>query len=237
MMTFPLLRAMALIAALFTLAQSPMTLPFTGMVTDAAGKPIAGVRVNSFPQEDTRTDASGHYTLGKPNDLVRFSLAGYRPVTKALSSLAAPVIMQPALERPVTLSECTEAVKKDKRQAHMSLRVSLPREAKIKASADVDYQILAVGYHVDWMILGSGGHWSNGLPVLKVWKQLVTVEERDIIIDNSSDTISDYSGLLQNGSHYRFIGTFGQSISYGDASLETAAYFDRLLETLCWNGR
>jgi hypothetical protein len=233
-----LLRAVALMAALLPLVQSPVTLPFTGTVTDAAGKPLDGVRVNSAPFEDTHTDTTGHYTLAKPGDLIRFSLASYRPVTKLFSRLTTPLIMQLASERPRALLECPEAVKKDKRQADMSLRVSLPREAKIKAGADADNHMLAVGFHVDWMVHGSGAQWSSGLPDLKLWKQLVTSEERDITVAaDPGVTIADYSGLLQNGSHFRFIGMLGQTISYTDASVDSAAYFDGLLETLCWNPR
>jgi hypothetical protein len=239
-MTSQILRALALIAALLPIAQSPMTLPLTGTVTDAAGKPIEGVRVTSFPAEDTHTNASGQYTISKPRDLVRFSLTGYRPVTKALNSLTAPVIMQPASERPRALSECPASVKKDKRQFGATLRVALPREAKIKSSTRAeseDYSILAVGHRVDWMILGAGAHWSYGLPDLKLWKAFVTFEERDITVDDPLVTIADYSGMLRDGSHFRFIGIVGQSISYTDASVDAAAYFDNILETLCWNGR
>jgi hypothetical protein len=230
-----LLRAATLIAALVPLAQSPMTLPLTGTVTDAAGKPIAGVRVTSWPSEDTRTDASGHYTLSKPRDLVRFSLTGYRPVTKTLNNLTAPVTMEVAAERPRALSACSEAVKRDKRQADMSLRVTLPRMSKIKAGADADNRIVAMGFHVDWMMHGVGANWSYGLPELKVWKQFVKVEERDITVDDPQVIISDYTGMLQDGSHYRFIGILGESISYVDATVDSAEYFDHLLDTLCWN--
>jgi hypothetical protein len=230
------LRAVALIAALLPLAQSPMTLPYTGTVTDAAGKPLPGVRVIAGPSDDTHTDASGHFTLTKPRDLVRFSLAGYRPVTKLLSSLTAPLILQPAPERPHALPACPDAVKIDKRQANMSLRMPLSRFAKIKMGADAEYHILAIGYHVDWMVHGSGAQWSYGVPELKWWKKLVTVEERDIIVDDApSVSIADYSGMLQDGSHFRFVGMLDESISYVDATIDSAANFDGLLETLCWN--
>ncbi len=99
MMMSQLLRTGALLAALLPLAQSPLTLPYTGLVTNAAGKPIEGVRVTSWPFDDTHTNAGGHYTLSKPRDLVRFSLAGYRPVTKLFSTLTAPVVMRLASER------------------------------------------------------------------------------------------------------------------------------------------
>ena len=230
-----LLWAILMAAAMVPLAQSPMTLPLTGTVTDAAGKPIAGVRVTSWPSEDSRTDASGHYTLSKPRDLVRFSLAGYRPVTKTLNSLTAPVVLQVAAERPRALAVCSEAVKADKRQVDMSLRVNLPRFGKIKQANDADNRVVAMGFHVDWMMHGVGANWSFGLPELKQWKQLVTVEERDITVDDAQVTISDYSGMLQDGSHYRFIGMLGESFSYIDATMDSAEYFDRLLDTLCWN--
>ena len=219
------------------LAQSPMTLPYTGTVTDAAGKPLAGVRVFGGLGDDTTTDTGGRYTLPKPLDLVRFSLAGYRPVTKVFSALNAPVILQAAMERTRTLPKCSEIVKKDKRQADLSLRMSLPRDMKIKTGADVDYRMLAVGYHVDWMVIGSGVNWSVGLPAPKLWKQLVTSEERDITVDDPQVTITDYTGMLNDGSHFRFIGTLGQSISYTEATVDSAAYFDSLLDTLCWTPR
>src|SRR5215813_13149326 len=110
------LRASALLAAILSPVMQPAALPGAGTVTDAAGKPIAGVRVNSWPWQDSRTDATGHYTLTKPNDLVRFSMTGYRPVTRMLSSLNTPVILEPALERPRAVPNCSEAVNRDKRQ-------------------------------------------------------------------------------------------------------------------------
>lgn len=232
-----LLRAVALLGAILPLAQTPLTLPFTGTVTDAVGKPVQGVRVNAGPGEDTRTDANGHYTLGKPRDLVRFSLSGYRPVTRLLNSLVTPVVLQVADERPQALATCSDVVKKDKRQADMSLRLALPREGKIKAGADGDSRVVALGYHVDWMVSGSGARWSSGLPEVKLWKQLIKVEERDITVDDPQVTIADYSGMLQDGSHFRYIGLPGQSISYIDASIDSANYFDGILETLCWNPR
>lgn len=230
-----LLWAILMAAAMMPLAQSPMTLPLTGTVTDAAGKPIAGVRVTSWPSEDSRTDASGHYTLSKPRDLVRFSLAGYRPVTKTLNSLMAPVVLQVAPERPRALPACSEATKADKRQADMSLRVNLPRFGKIKSANDADNRVVAMGFHVDWMMHGVGANWSFGMPELKQWKQLVTVEERDITVDDAQVMIADYSGMLQDGSHYRFIGILGESFSYIDATMDSAEYFDKLLDTMCWN--
>jgi len=243
-MTSQLLRALALIAALFPIAQSPsampapVTLPLTGTVSDAAGKPIAGVRVTSWPVEDTRTNASGQYTLAKPHALVRFSLAGYRPVTKPWTGLGTPVIMQPAFERPQAIADCPASVKMDKRQAGASLRMVLPRDAKIKTSANTeDYSLLAVGRHTDWMIIGVGARWSNGLPEWKLFKEFVTFEERDITVDDPLVSIADYSGMLRDGSHFRFIGLLGQSIAYTDATVESAAYFDRILETLCWSPR
>jgi len=237
MMMSQLLRAVALIAALLPPAQARLSLPLTGTVTDAAGKPIEGVRVVSGPKEDTRTNASGRYTLANPQDLVRFSLGGYRPVTKTWNNLAATVILEPATERPRVLMGCSDAVKNDKRQAGMSLRMSLPRDIKIKSGADAETGVLAVGYHVDWMLHGRGTQWSTGMPVLQLWKQLVTVEEHDISIDDPLVAISEYSGMRQDGSHYRFIGLSGESISYEEATVDTAAYFDRLLDSLCWNGR
>jgi hypothetical protein len=232
-----LLRAIALVGAILPLAQTPLTLPFTGTVTDAAGKPVQGVRVGGGPGEDTRTDASGHYTLAKPRDLVRFSMSGYRPVTRLFNSLATPVMLQVADERPQALPECADAVKKDKRQADMSLRLALPRDGKIKAGVDADSRVVAVGYHVDWMVSGSGARWASGVPEVKLWKQLIKVEERDITVDDPQVTIADYSGMLQDGSHFRYIGLPGQGISYIDASIDSANFFDGLLESLCWNPR
>jgi hypothetical protein len=229
------LRAALMLAAIVPLTQSPLTLPYTGTVTDASGKPIAGVRVVSGAAEDTRTDAGGRYTLTKPLDLIRFSLPGYRPVTKLLSTLNGPVILELAAERPRVLPACSDAVKHDKRQADMPLRLSLPRLAKIKTAVDQDDRVLAVGYRVDWMMNAAGSRWSDGLPELKLWKQAIKTEERDITVDDPGVLIADYSGMLQDGSHYRVIGLRGQRISYTDATVDSAAYFDSLLDTLCWN--
>jgi hypothetical protein len=94
-----------------------------------------------------------------------------------------------------------------------------------------------MGFHVDWMMHGIGANWSPGVPELKVWKQFVTVEEHDITVDDPQVSIAEYTGMLQDGSHYRFIGLPGESISYVDATVDSAQYFDGLLDTLCWNAK
>jgi hypothetical protein len=80
---------------------------------------------------------------------------------------------------------------------------------------------------------GAGPHWSNGLPSAGVFKQLTMIEERDIK-PPLDIPLSDYRGRRRDGSHFRFIGMFTETITYDEASATAAAYFDRILDTLCW---
>jgi hypothetical protein len=178
------------------------------------------------------TDARGFFALSQPAELVRFSARGFRPLTKLRTELAAGIVMQPTDDPVRVLGRCQGDLAKDRRHPGV-LRFRLPPGSRAQTSNDRDYQLFHVRYGVDWMEHGGGPHWSSGLPVPSTWKEWTMIQEKDIKPPEDVP-MSDYSGRRADGSHFRFIGLFSETISYDKVSTAAAAYFDRILDTLCW---
>jgi hypothetical protein len=62
---------------------------------------------------------------------------------------------------------------------------------------------------------------------------MVSVEERDI--DTPwGDPAAEYRGLRQDGTHWRDIGIFSETITYDEADALAAQYFDTIMDSLCF---
>jgi len=44
----------------------------------------------------------------------------------------------------------------------------------------------------------------------------------------------EYRGVKSDGTFMRFVGVFGETISYDHASKDTAQLFDAVIDSLCW---
>lgn len=210
-----------------------------GRVVDAQGRPLAQVQVLSLPWGYAVTGADGTFRVERPYDLVRFSADGYAPRTLRRTAVPAEVIMRPSYEPARVLPRCATDVKNDPRQLG-DLRYPLPEDAR--QVRDDHYAMVNVQYRGDWLEHGHGPYWSTGLPSASVWDALTIVVERDVRVDWDSSSpatqpdIAEYQGRFANGSLFRFVGTYGETVSYEDASPEAAAHFDRLIDQLCWAG-
>jgi hypothetical protein len=61
----------------------------------------------------------------------------------------------------------------------------------------------------------------------------VTVEERDIQTPRQ-DSAVEYRGTRRDGTRWRTIVIFGESIEYDSADAVAAGYFDAVIDSLCF---
>ena len=81
------------------------------------------------------------------------------------------------------------------------------------------------------MLHGAGPHWSLGIPYTgDVWESTNYTEHG--YIGTGSDIV-DARGTAPGGRRWRYLGRFGESVSYYEADPATAAAFDRLIDGVC----
>jgi len=82
------------------------------------------------------------------------------------------------------------------------------------------------------MLHGAGPHWSLGIPYTgDVWESSEYSEHGYIA---GGDDIVDARGTAPGGKRWRYLGRFGESVSYYEADAATAAAFDRALDSVCF---
>jgi len=103
----------------------------------------------------------------------------------------------------------------------------------VRGSGDHD-QTVRVWYQGSLLEMGAGFHWTyTGLPREEEVAALVALEERDVITPWDIP-FAEYRGRRADGTRWRFLGYFGQTIRYETKSGAAAAYFDRIIDSLCW---
>jgi hypothetical protein len=81
------------------------------------------------------------------------------------------------------------------------------------------------------MLHGSGQGWTLGIPYTgDVWESTDYAESE---YQMSGQEIVDARGTAPGGRRWRYVGRFGESISYYEASPGVAAVFDRALNGVC----
>lgn len=215
-----------IVAVLGGVAQSG---PVAGRVTDAAGTPLPQVRVMSLPWEDARTADDGRFSLEKPARLIRFSKAGYRPVTKPTRADRLEIVLQATSDSVWSPPACSP---NSVRRFGETMMFTAPPGARLHTTSDVDYRTVAVLSRGSALEFGTGPHWTYGLPVVQIFEAMMLVQERDVQTP-WGDPGAEYRGIRANGKHWRAVYLFGQSISYDDADAIAAKYFDGIIDSLC----
>jgi hypothetical protein len=204
-----------------------------GTVESADGTPLAGVLVARLPFIHMTTDADGRFVLERSVARVRFSRRGYRPTTLLASALPNPVVLERAANAAWTPPLCGPSSDGTALDVSGVMRFTLPRRTKItRGSGDHD-EVAAVQHQGAWLRTGWGFHWSSGLPLDSEFRGLVSLEERDVILP-WGDVVAEYRGRRADGSQWRFLGSFGVTVQYDTKKEEAAAYFDRIIDSLCW---
>ena len=205
-----------------------------GRVVDNDRKPIAGVTVLSTPSDEATSDANGEFTLLKASELVRFSAPGYRPMTRTSQELVR--------SREVTLTRDPQALwvppaclpgSGTRVIKGTSMQFALPRGATNRKGSDVDYEMNVVCRGKSCLQHGSGPTWSPGFPLPGVLAEFSTILERDVQV-REPGLAYEYRGIRSDGTLMRFVGMFGETVSYDHAPKEAADFFDKIIDSLCW---
>ena len=203
----------------------------TGRVTSSSGEPLGGVTVWNFPAEKTTTAVDGTFSLKFPPGVLRFQLNGYRPISKfGDDRYSATTVMEKAADALWTPPVCRLA---PEWFAGAIMAFHPPKRAEIKRGFDVDYGTVFVRFKKNALRLGYGYAWSWGYPLDSFFKNVSELHERDIEYMPDWPT-AEYRGRRSDGSYFRFIGMFMETIEYDHATKEQADYFDAIMDTLCW---
>jgi hypothetical protein len=117
-------------------------------------------------------------------------------------------------------------------------KVSLPKGAITKDLDGVDYQNYFVGFGKGkkrvWMLHGFGPNWSSGDPPKPWIEELTSVERRTWRFKGNNDQGVDIRGKTSDGKYTRFFGAFGETIKYHEVPQEAAIYFDKIIDSVCY---
>lgn len=214
-----------------------------GVVTNPAGTPIVGAVVDLRIQDVAISGADGRFRItsrGAWDPWLRFTADGFEPSTRPVSSLLenSTVVLQPTTAGPRILPTCSGALARQ--SSPFALRVLTPRGVPRKEGGGVDAVSERWRHDKAWLRHGSGILWSLGFPPATVLRQLTAVEERDVrlpiapIPDPAGHLVADVRGAYADGSRYRFVGVVFETFYYDKASAEEAAFFDRMLDAMCY---
>ena len=211
----------------------------TGHVVDASGTRLAGVRVQSLGDKDQRTDASGSFRLtspkgvvgfSQPDSLVRFSKPGFSPRTLPRAAVVGEIVLSPARQPSWTPPTCSGPAAN---RFGELMQFTAPTGVQLRRGADIDYRTVSVRRGRSWLTFGTGQFWTMGLPITGRLSEMLQVAERDVILSSEFEG-AEYRGTLRNGNKWRTITKFFESIEYYNATAADAAYFDRIIDTLCF---
>jgi hypothetical protein len=210
----------------------------SGTVKSASGKPLAQVLITygRSLNEITETDARGAFSLPHFGRVISFRRAGFRPFTKVVASSTTKldVVLEDAAATEWLIPSCA-AVKSGGKRAGASLRVPIPKGAVLRKGRDIDYTSFSIGYGPaggrEWLSGIAGPMASLGVPPEDWILGATEISERSY---KSGDAVGvDMRGRLTDGTYWRYVGRLGESLNYGGATQEAAAYFNKILDSVC----
>jgi hypothetical protein len=211
----------------------------SGRITSEAGKPLAGVLLN----DDIRTDNDGRYKIElssfpRNGFSIQFRFSGYRTTTKAIISANThqlDVIMQPG--NNIWLPQlCNQFIDNSKRIGwHM--KVLVPEGTEIERNSGADTESIGIsflsGKGLEWMLLGTGPLWGGGSPPLHLLISPKDIKEQELLVGEKRGI--DFRVLDKDGGRWRETGFFTETMSYSNVSDQAAAFFDSVIDTMCWD--
>ena len=205
-----------MIAAVFALA----ALPFSALVVDGSGEPLEDVWV--APVEGRlATGASGRVTGRTTAALLAFRKREYRTVVVAPGEGLTVVMERTGTELP--LPRCGKPAD--------GWTFQVRGAGAGREFHDIDYW--GRSYRVKTrsgrhdLRHGRGPHWSYGVPPARYLEQAAEYEER------TYGDITAARGVLRDGTRWRYLGVFGESVSYETADAEAARKLDVWMDRAC----
>ena len=113
------------------------------------------------------------------------------------------------------------------------MRFASLRGVRVREVSDDHYRMVSVQYGGATLVFGTGPNWNYGLPSLATLKAMVEVQERDVETPWGFPA-AEYRGRRHDGTQWREILIFGESIEYDEARATVAAHFDAVMDSLCF---
>jgi len=128
-----------------------------------------------------------------------------------------------------------ESTAKPKQMLGLRLKLEVGKDAIVRKGRDVDYSNYAIGFDKKnraWLNGIFGPNATSG-HVPREWLSASSeVSQRTWKIGDIKGV--DAKGKLANGNYWRYFGMFGESIHYYDVPPDAAAYFDRVIDGVCF---
>ena len=209
--------------------------PLQGRVISQSGEPLAGVKIwteNAMADGNApETNSEGRFSLSVFRTRLRFTREGFktttliltpgREVTVILNKDDAPAWHPSPCESGPTILEWT------------AMRFVLPKKARMKQFTCSDACTGTIAYKQGRLAFGKGGSWSSGYPTQNFFAEATQLMEREI--QGGKSPFWEYRATTSRGTYSRWIGAFGMTVQYNHATKEEAAYFDEILDSLCWD--
>jgi hypothetical protein len=222
------------------LLQAPQNI--AGVVVDDSGQPIAEAHIDHSDvqaREQLFSDDHGRFQirtrapalivrkLGYDGQIVRIA----QPVASGKSPPIRVVLHRATRRLAICAANCRTLDSPNS-------AFCLPSVASVQTGDQGHYEdtfvrafTLPNGSSGAEMLHGAGPHWSLGIPYTgDVWESSDYTEHG--YIGSGSDVI-DARGTAPGGKHWRYLGRFGESLSYYEADAATAAAFDRVIDGAC----
>lgn len=191
---------------------------FSALVVDREGMPLEGIVVTGR----AATGADGRVAGQATGLRVAFRKVGFRAVVVA-PALGLVVTMQPA-DRP-PFPRCRE---------RRETTFQLPGAGEGAGFRDVDYNgrdyMVKTSNGKHYLQHGHGPMWSSGVPPGRYLDTSASYEESTY---EGGANITSARGVFADGTRWRFLGTFGETISYETKDGEAARRFDLMLDGVC----
>jgi hypothetical protein len=167
--------------------------------------------------------------------IIRFTLAGYQPRTINAATIKDGQVVLVRNESALRyLPTCDPHPTLFRWRA---VGVLLPKGAKVKDIECSDACTARIRSGKSSLGFGFGLNWSSGFSPWLLFPERIhqVTSERELRRVGGAISLFEQRGILTNGRQFRFIGMPAVTISYHDASEKEAAYFDQILDSLCWN--
>jgi carboxypeptidase family protein len=205
-----------------------------GRVISESGEALPGVKIwtdRAMSYGDPpQTDGSGRFSVTGSRTRLRFTLDGFKPTTVVLTpgqDVAVVLVKDENSVWRASACELTPATLE-----WVAMRFVLPKGAKLKDLTCSDACTAKITYKKGALWFGQGGNWSSGYPTASFFKDAKQITEREI--QGGKNPFVEYRGTNYRGTYSRWIAMFGMTVTYDSVSKEEAAYFDKILDTLCW---
>jgi hypothetical protein len=211
--------------------------PARGIVVDAAGRPVQGALLFSWWSDDQMvTGADGVFVAPWTAGVVRILADGFAPRIVSSAAFGEPIVLRAASTPRRDLPRC-RAGERDRDVG--DLRIPITAGVRVAGTGQDDYVGTTWSRGEAQLRHDYGPTLSAGLPIQPVLAELTDVDDRDVRLVLDADhqevvPITDVRGRLANGRRYRYVGMFGELFEYSGLTDADAAFFDRMLDAMCY---